>query len=59
MNQNKSQIIQNTMDELSSSLETMISQVMEAKNRKNGMVYSRLSKYIKNELPVIMKRLKI
>lgn len=58
MNQNKSQIIQNTMDELSSSLETMISQVMEAKNRKNGMVYSRLSKYIKNELPVYHEKIK-
>lgn len=58
MNQNKSQIIQKTMDELSSSLESMISQVMKAKNRKSGMVYSRLSKYIKDELPVYHEKIK-
>lgn len=59
MNQNKITLIQKTMDELSSSIDIMISQVRDAKhNNVDGMVYSRLSKYIKSELPVYHERIK-
>lgn len=59
MNQNKITLIQKTMDELSSSIDIMISQVKDAKhNNVDGMVYSRLSKYIKSELPVYHERIK-
>jgi len=58
MNQDKIKNIQHTMDELSSSIDIMITQVMNAKNRNDDMVYSRLSQYIKSELPDYHQTLK-
>lgn len=57
MNQNKINAIQNTMDELSYSLNIMISDIKNTKNN-NSMVYSSLSKYIKSELPIYHQKIK-